>query len=71
MHFGKHVCGTHGGEAEPHHDIPRYMRLAAARGLSISDLITEVQPLARINELIAGMRDGTTAGRCMIDLSKA
>jgi S-(hydroxymethyl)glutathione dehydrogenase/alcohol dehydrogenase len=70
MHFGKHVCGTHGGEAEPHHDIPRYMRLAAARGLNISDLITEVQPLARVNELIAGMRDGTTAGRCMIDLSK-
>jgi S-(hydroxymethyl)glutathione dehydrogenase/alcohol dehydrogenase len=70
MHFGKHVCGTHGGETEPHYDIPRYMRLGAARGLDFGDLITEIQPLSRVNELIAGMRDGSTAGRCMIDLAK-
>ena len=71
MHFGKYVCGTHGGEAEPHHDIPRYMRLGAARGLDFGELITEVKPLTEINDLIGGMRDGSTAGRCMIDLSKA
>ena len=69
MHFGKHVCGTHGGEAQPHLDIPRYMGLAAAREISFRDLITEVQPLSAINRLIAGMRDGSTAGRCMVDLT--
>jgi len=69
LHFGKHVCGTHGGEAQPHHDIPRYMGLAAARNLNFSDLITQVKSLTLINELIAGMRDGTTVGRCMVDLS--
>jgi hypothetical protein len=46
------------------------MRLGAARGLDFVDLITEIQPLSRVNELIAGMRDGSTAGRCMIDLAK-
>lgn len=69
MHFGKHVCGTHGGESEPHHDIPRYMGLAAARSVDFSDLVTEVRPLSDVNALIAGMRDGSTAGRCMIDLA--
>ena len=69
MHFGKHVCGTHGGEAQPHHDIPRYMGLAAARRVNFGDLITQIKPLKSINELIAGMRDGSTAGRCMVDLA--
>ena len=69
MHFGKHVCGTHGGETQPHHDIPRYMGLAAARHINFGDLITQVKPLSSINELIAGMRDGSTAGRCMVDLA--
>jgi S-(hydroxymethyl)glutathione dehydrogenase/alcohol dehydrogenase len=71
MHFGKHVCGTHGGEAEPHQDIPRYMGLAAARGVDFGDLVTEVKPLSDVNVLISGMRDGSTAGRCMIDLAEA
>jgi S-(hydroxymethyl)glutathione dehydrogenase/alcohol dehydrogenase len=69
MHFGKHVCGTHGGETQPHHDIPRYMGLAASRQINFGDLITQVKPLNSINELIEGMRDGSTAGRCMVDLA--
>jgi len=69
MHFGKHVCGTHGGEAQPHLDIPRYMGLAATRNIDFGDLITQVKPLGSINELITGMRDGSTAGRCMVDLT--
>ena len=69
MHFGKHVCGTHGGETQPHHDIPRYMGLAASRQINFGDLITQIKPLNLINELIEGMRDGSTAGRCMVDLA--
>ena len=69
MHFGKHVCGTHGGETQPHYDIPRYMGLAAARHINFGDLVTQVKSLSAINELIAGMRDGSTAGRCMVDLA--
>jgi S-(hydroxymethyl)glutathione dehydrogenase/alcohol dehydrogenase len=71
MHFGKHVCGTHGGETQPHHDIPRYMGLAAARQINFGDLVTQVKSLSSINELIAGMRDGSTAGRCLVDLAGA
>ena len=69
MHFGKHVCGTHGGETQPHQDIPRYMGLATQRQINFGDLVTQVKPLGSINELIAGMRDGSTAGRCMVDLA--
>ena len=69
MHFGKHVCGTHGGETQPHQDIPRYMALATQRQINFGDLVTQVKPLGSINELIAGMRVGSTAGRCMVDLA--
>jgi hypothetical protein len=43
--------------------------LAAARQINFGDLITQVKPLSAINELITGMRDGSTAGRCMVDLA--
>lgn len=68
MHFGKHVCGSHGGEAVPHRDIPRYMGLAASRGIRFGELVTDVAPLSAINDLIARMRDGRSAGRCLVDL---
>jgi len=68
LHFGKCILGTHGGDTEPHRDIHRYMNLAADRGLAFEELISDVRPLASINEQIADMRSGATAGRCMIDL---
>ena len=68
MHFGKHVCGSHGGDAVPHEDIPRYMSFAASRRINFGDLVTDVAPLSAVNELIARMRDGRSAGRCLIDL---
>jgi len=66
LHFGKSIVGTTGGESMPHSDIPRYMRLAAAKKIDFSDLITEVRPLQDINYLIEGMRVGRSAGRCLI-----
>ena len=69
MHFGKSVTGTTGGEAIPHEDIPRYMSLTASRGIDLNDLITEIAPLNAINDLIHKMRNGTSAGRCLVDFA--
>jgi S-(hydroxymethyl)glutathione dehydrogenase/alcohol dehydrogenase len=67
LHFGKSITGTTGGQAQPDNDIPRYMRLFESRRMSLAPLITEVAPLQKVNHLIAGMRSGQTAGRCLID----
>lgn len=67
LHFGKGITGTTGGEATPQTDIPRYMALAAARKIDLNELVTEVAPLQGINGLIEGMRNGRTAGRCLVE----
>lgn len=67
LHFGKSITGTAGGQSQPDQDIQRYMRLFESRGISLAPLITEVAPLQRVNQLISGMRNGETAGRCLID----
>jgi S-(hydroxymethyl)glutathione dehydrogenase/alcohol dehydrogenase len=69
LHFGRTIIGTTGGEAVPHEDIPRYMALAETRGIDLNDLITEVAPLSGINDLIAKMRSGESAGRCLVDFT--
>jgi Zn-dependent alcohol dehydrogenase len=62
------VTGSHGGETRPDEDIPRYLRLLAAGRLSLAPLVTQVLPLARINEALDGVRSGAFAGRCLLDL---
>lgn len=69
LHFGKVLAGSHGGEAAPAEDIPRYLTLYRSGDIRLKELITQRFPLERINEAIAGMRDGSLAGRCMITLS--
>ena len=71
LHFGKSMTGTTGGESQPAIDIPRYMRLFERRKISLSSLITQIAPLSSVNELIASMRNGDTAGRCLIDMTGA
>ena len=68
IHFGKTIVGSHGGEALPHEDIPRYMRLIEALKSPLSALITHTTELSRINEAIAAIRDGSIAGRCVVKL---
>ncbi len=68
IHFGKTLVGSHGGEAVPHEDIPRYMTLFAALGIRLDELITACIPLAGINEAIADIRAGSIAGRCVIEM---
>lgn len=68
LHFGKVLSGSHGGEAVPQEDIPRYLRLLYARKISLAELITDVVPLGEINQAIDAMRAGRVAGRCLVDL---
>jgi S-(hydroxymethyl)glutathione dehydrogenase / alcohol dehydrogenase len=68
IHFGKAIVGSHGGEAVPHEDIPRYMRLLDAVKSPLGALITHTTTLSGINEAIAGIRDGSIAGRCVVKL---
>lgn len=66
LHFGKTIIGTHGGETIPQSDIPRYMNLLQMRNINLTSLISEVQSLDKINQMISNMRNGTSAGRCLI-----
>ncbi|EIJ48593.1 Alcohol dehydrogenase superfamily, zinc-containing:Alcohol dehydrogenase, zinc-containing [Herbaspirillum sp. GW103] len=66
LHFDKTISGSHGGEAVPHLDIPRYTRLLDTGRIQLKSLITEHYRLDEINTAIARMRDGRLSGRCMI-----
>ena len=68
LHFGKVLSGSHGGEAVPQTDIPRYYNLYRAGKLQLKQLLTETYPLDQINEAIADMRSGKMRGRCLIKL---
>lgn len=67
LHFGRQITGTKGGECAPGLDIPRYGGLVAAGKLALAGLITERYALSEINTAIARMRDGSMAGRCLIE----
>ena len=68
LHFGKSLSGSHGGEAIPQTDIPRYHNLFRAGKLALKPLLTETYSLNQINEAIADMRSGKLCGRCLIKL---
>jgi S-(hydroxymethyl)glutathione dehydrogenase/alcohol dehydrogenase len=65
LHFKKILTGSEGGDAEPHNDIPRYVRLVQAGKFRLDGLITHEFPLARINEAIELVRHGE-AGRVLV-----
>lgn len=68
LHFGKGLSGSHGGEAIPQIDIPRYQNLYQAGRIKLRELITDNYSLDQVNEAIAGMCNGRTQGRCLIKL---
>lgn len=68
LHFGKGLAGSHGGEAIPSEDIPRYQNLFSAGRIKLRELLTEQLPLDDINIAIENMRSGKTSGRCLIRL---
>jgi S-(hydroxymethyl)glutathione dehydrogenase/alcohol dehydrogenase len=67
LHFKKVLRGSHGGSAEPHIDIPRYIRLMRAGRMSLDGLVTHEYPLDQVNEAIATVRRGE-AGRVLLKM---
>lgn len=70
LHFGKVLSGSHGGEAVPDMDIPRFQTLHRANRIKLKELVTERVSLDSINVAIGNMRSGLNAGRCLIDMEK-
>lgn len=68
LHFGKGLSGSHGGDAVPHIDIPRYHHLFRAGRIQLKNLVTDYYPLEKINDALDSVRSGKIAGRCLIDL---
>jgi Zn-dependent alcohol dehydrogenase len=66
LHFGKSIIGSQGGESVPHEDIPRYFKLYNAKKIMLRELITDIEPIEKINEAISRMRTGEIAGRVLI-----
>jgi len=68
IHFNKVLTGSHGGDAAPHIDIPRLVRLAKAGRLSLDGLITHEFSLDDINAALDVVRGGE-AGRVLINVA--
>jgi len=66
LHFEKVLTGSHGGEAKPNEDIPKYISLINNGRLSLNKLITSHYSLGEINDAIEDMRNGKISGRCII-----
>jgi S-(hydroxymethyl)glutathione dehydrogenase/alcohol dehydrogenase len=65
LHFKKILTGSEGGDAEPHNDIPRYVRLVQAGKFRLDGLITHEFGLEQINEAIQLVKAGE-AGRVLV-----
>lgn len=68
LHFGKQLTGSHGGEAMPAIDIPRYYALYKAGRLQLDQLVSKEYTLAEVNMAIDDMRSGQLSGRCLIKM---
>lgn len=69
MHFGKKIVGSHGGNAIPHIDIPKYHALYCTNKLNLDELITDEYPLTQINVAIEAIKKGDVTGRCLIRMN--
>jgi S-(hydroxymethyl)glutathione dehydrogenase / alcohol dehydrogenase len=69
LHFKKILTGSHGGEAQPDIDIPRYIRLMKSQKMSLEGLITHKFELEKINDALDVFRNGE-AGRIIISFRK-
>jgi S-(hydroxymethyl)glutathione dehydrogenase/alcohol dehydrogenase len=68
LHFGKEIRGSHGGDAVPNVDIPRYQALYEAGRIKLRELITDRFSLDEINAAIRRMKDGNATGRCLVHM---
>jgi S-(hydroxymethyl)glutathione dehydrogenase/alcohol dehydrogenase len=69
MHFNKILTGSHGGDAAPHVDIPRIIRLNQSGRLSFDGIITHEFPLDDINAALHVVRSGS-AGRVLLNVGR-
>ena len=69
LHFNKILTGSHGGDAIPDLEIPRYIRLIKAGKMNLNGLITHEFELEEINEALDLFRTGA-AGRIVINMTK-
>jgi len=65
LHFKKVLTGSHGGNAVPDLDIPRYIRLVESGKMNLHGIITHEFYLEEINEALDLFRSGK-AGRIII-----
>lgn len=70
IHFNKILTGSHGGDAVPHVDIPRIIRLIKANRLSFDGIITHEFPLEEINTALDLVRSGN-AGRVLLNVARS
>jgi S-(hydroxymethyl)glutathione dehydrogenase/alcohol dehydrogenase len=68
LHFNKILTGSHGGNSQPHEDIPRYLRLLKEGKLKLQGLFTQEILLDDINDAIDAMKNGQVTGRVLIKL---
>ena len=57
-------------ECHPEKDIPRYLKLVNCGILNLEPIISQRFSLNEINHAISLVRNGSVAGRVMIDLNK-
>jgi S-(hydroxymethyl)glutathione dehydrogenase/alcohol dehydrogenase len=69
LHFNKVLTGSHGGDAVPDIDIPRYIRLMDAGKMTLDGLITHEFSLEEINDALDLFRRGE-AGRILIRMDE-
>lgn len=69
LHFGKEIRGSHGGDAVPNVDIPRYEVLFRSGRIKLRELITDHFSLDEINTAIQKMRNGSVGGRCLVRMA--
>lgn len=65
LHFNKVLTGSHGGDAIPDLDIPRYIKLIQAGKMTLDGIVTHEFKLNEINDAIELVKSGE-AGRVMI-----
>ena len=65
LHFNKILTGSHGGDAVPDIEIPRYIRLIDAGKMTLEGLITHEFALEEINDALDLFRSGE-AGRILL-----
>ena len=67
LHFNKVLSGSHGGDAVPDIEIPRYIRLMESGKMTLDGLITHEFGLDDINDALNLFRSGE-AGRIIVKM---